>query len=659
MIRLAFLLFLSLFTFEARSQTLPDSIRAEMEKLLTTSEKAAYLLSLSKSALQSDTDLNEALLQEAWKLAKVLDHLELKAEVFTKLGVQRTYQNKFEEADSLLKKGLSFYQQLSDSAGMGGVHTDLGVLSYYQMDDFGAIEQWIKAYHYFGTETNLMARARLANNISSGYRNVGELENALKYALLSLELKKQVNDPRIYSTYHNIGNILYELGKPDSALYYLQVSGELKKAKNDLRGLSIFYNSMADVHAQLKSPDSTFFYYQKAIDLDVQLQDSVALAQDIFALGEAYTQFGRWQKAKQELNKALAISKNPETIEKSYKLLSEVYQQQQQYKLANEMLLRYVQVHDSIRTTEKDKAIAELQTSFETAQKEQQISSLEKENQVQQLKVERAENQRLFFILLAGISVILALVLFNRFRLKQQAAQIAEERNEALSELNTTKDRLFALIAHDLKNPLSAFNTLTSTLHEYYDSFSPDDMKAYLQKLNQASANLEDQLKNLLEWAIIQMSERRVDKQPVNLYQLAEEVKSFYQLNIDSKKIRLENLIPDHLQIESDKEYLKTILRNLVSNAIKFTPVGGEVRLNAHQNGKLALSVEDTGLGISAEDLPKLFDSKADKKGIGKSKEKGTGLGLSLVKEMVEKLNGEVKAESKLGEGTKMLVLLS
>jgi signal transduction histidine kinase len=256
--------------------------------------------------------------------------------------------------------------------------------------------------------------------------------------------------------------------------------------------------------------------------------------------------------------------------------------------------------------------------------------------------------------------MLAAAILYSRYRLKQKTAGMLDAKNKELQSLNQVKDRLFAIVSHDLKSPLSSFHTVTSTLNQYYEQISPDDIKRYLTKLETAAKSLEDQMKNLLEWSLHQISERSLKTEVFELRDMAEKLRSFFQLNLEVKRQNIYIEIEAPIHLETDKEYLQTVLRNLLSNAIKFTPAEGIIWLRANViDNNVIIEVEDSGIGIASDDFHKLFTLDSDKKSIGNSTEKGTGLGLVLVKEMIEKLGGVLSLTSELGKGTTFTIRMT
>lgn len=231
--------------------------------------------------------------------------------------------------------------------------------------------------------------------------------------------------------------------------------------------------------------------------------------------------------------------------------------------------------------------------------------------------------------------------------------------NDDLKKLNSSKDKFFSIIAHDLKSPLSGLIGFTEILVEEYDELHEDEKKEFISHSNQAANNLMALLENLLEWSRIQTGNIVFTPVRFDVRSAAEEVFNLFAQNAKNKSIMLEMKVSSYISVLADTNMFDTILRNLISNGIKFTKEGGFVSLSAaEKNNSVEIIVEDSGVGISQENINKLFAIDANYSTPGTNKERGTGLGLMLCKELVEKNNGTIKVESELGKGTKFILIL-
>lgn len=236
--------------------------------------------------------------------------------------------------------------------------------------------------------------------------------------------------------------------------------------------------------------------------------------------------------------------------------------------------------------------------------------------------------------------------------IEQQKAILEKQRKE-LEALNTTKDKFFAIIAHDLKNPFSTVLGISELLAREFESFDPESLKEFITQIYKYSNNTYNLLENLLQWSMVQTGRMPMSPSTINLASIIDENVELLMGNAKQKKITIESLASNGFTAFADVNMLTTVVRNLLSNAIKFTSNGGNIKVNIAEDGLTwKVSVTDTGIGISEKDLKNLFLLDSNPTSIGTSQEKGTGLGLILCKEFVERNHGKIGVNSLIGSGT-------
>jgi signal transduction histidine kinase len=230
-----------------------------------------------------------------------------------------------------------------------------------------------------------------------------------------------------------------------------------------------------------------------------------------------------------------------------------------------------------------------------------------------------------------------------------------ESNNNKLYELNATKDKFFSIIAHDLRNPLGSFREITKLLYDEYSSFEENEKLDLIKMMKDSSNQVFNLLENLLEWSQTQKGKIQFNPTENDLKALIEYSTQLLKLTASKKQISLVNKVPEKISIFADAALLNTILRNLISNAIKFSPMLAKVEIGLSDNppsGFAQLYVRDSGLGMSKEVLDRLFRIDENIITIGTNGEKGTGLGLILCKEFTEKNGGTIWVESEEGKGS-------
>jgi len=250
---------------------------------------------------------------------------------------------------------------------------------------------------------------------------------------------------------------------------------------------------------------------------------------------------------------------------------------------------------------------------------------------------------------------------------EQIALAIDKKRNEEkilkysedLKESNASKDKFFSIIAHDLKSPFHGLLGLTRMIADEYDNLTEDEIKMYLNIIKDSTESTYKLIENLLEWARLESGKVQYNPAVQNMFMIVENARTLLNQVAKLKNITIRNKLSHQSFIWGDETMLQSLIQNLISNAIKFTPNGGNIEVSENQQDDLIeYTVSDSGVGIKDEDINKLFRIDMSFTTKGTQQEKGTGLGLALCKEIVTKHNGKIELLSKVGEGTKVIFTL-
>jgi signal transduction histidine kinase len=236
---------------------------------------------------------------------------------------------------------------------------------------------------------------------------------------------------------------------------------------------------------------------------------------------------------------------------------------------------------------------------------------------------------------------------------------LVEQRTSKLIEIVSTNGKFLSIIAHDLRSPFSSILGILEILRMSLQDFNKDEIKEYIDIVYSSANNTLTLLDNLLIWAVSQNKEKNFNPVKINLYELLHEEIDSLKTLANQKQITLRHLIKPDLNVSADLQMVKTILRNLISNAIKYTNINGEIVINASELKQyVEVAVKDNGVGISAENQKKLFKIDNFHSTPGTHDERGTGLGLLLCKEFVELHGGIIRIESEAGKGSKFTFTL-
>ncbi|MCD4833299.1 MAG: cyclic nucleotide-binding domain-containing protein [Bacteroidales bacterium] len=243
----------------------------------------------------------------------------------------------------------------------------------------------------------------------------------------------------------------------------------------------------------------------------------------------------------------------------------------------------------------------------------------------------------------------------NNLKIERQRDELDKQKKE-LEELNATKDKFFTIIAHDLKNPFNTVIGLSELLIERYDTYDSNKIKEFIRQINKFSNNAYNLLEDLLKWAKSQTGRMEVKPEKVEVFELAIENMNLFQEKAEKKGVKINANVKMGLFAYIDKNMICTVLRNLISNSVKFTNSGDIINIEAKSlNEHIEIMVTDTGIGVPEENLKKIFKIDSHISTQGTADEIGTGLGLIISREFVEKNGGTINVKSKEGNGTQFM----
>ena len=326
------------------------------------------------------------------------------------------------------------------------------------------------------------------------------------------------------------------------------------------------------------------------------------------------------------------------TLEKLVKLRT------QEIEDKNRILMeQYVRINEANTMLEERQVKVEEQKEELTAQKEklqQQAKSLEKANEdLNSKNLELSDRQEE--------------ILQMNDELKYQTEEL-EKMNTKLHELNATKDRFFSIIAHDLKNPFQTITGFLELMKTKYDILTDDKKLKYIDLSYSTSKNTFNLLENLLNWSRSQTNQIGFEPNTLILKEIVQNNIDALEANLSGKGINVFTEFVDDTRIFADRNMINTVIRNILSNAIKFTPLNGTISISITENkNALITCIEDTGIGMTSVILDNLFDLGKTVTKEGTNGETGTGLGLILCKEFITKNNGAIWAESEENKGSK------
>ena len=511
---------------------------------------------------------------------------------------------------------------------------------------------------------DLETKAVLWNQLGMVCNYSKQLDEAYEAFERVIQLKDQLEDHSLIAdAYFNRAITRREQLQFAESLADHKEALAIRRMLKDEKGKAISHNVIGTVYVALKNPQRALDNFNVALDIYRVQKDTAGQASVLNNIGALYHDQQQFDKAIENLKQALDYARTAgsnEEIKNALFNLSSAYKGVGQFQEA----LRYKDDYDGIAVMIKEeedlRELVAQQAESELGVRESQVSNLEEAGRQKQLEIESQKEVQLYLlgiIALGGVVVLMILFLYISNKRSSRKLKIinqkVQEQNLQLQELNATKDKFFSIISHDLKGPLNSLTSFSGLLINHTDSLSKDEIQLLAKDLDKSVKNLFNLLENLLEWSRSQTGNIEFKGESFDVSSLLELNKQLLEPQAQTKGISIVNSNNQSCLVNVHKHSINTVIRNLVSNAIKFTPAGGKITLTlAVTNGKVKISVSDTGVGMSQEVLAKLFriDTKITTKGT--ADEKGTGLGLILCKDFVEKNGGTIWVESVVGKGS-------
>lgn len=543
----------------------------------------------------------------------------LKAEAYRYLG-------QYAMATNFFKKSLDIFAEANDSTGKGHAYHGLALIS----NDMDRINDAIEFY-----KLGLMYDTTVLSDVMIVWQNISR-----NYSILEKYDQSEKYLNKIESNAHRL---------EDSSGYYLAA-----EAKADL-----FYYKKDFIEA-LQLVNKCFRYYKKQ-------GFKGYLANLHYSRADLYCRLNDLVKALAELKKGKEINEQvtPDLIENYYYgVLEGIEIARGDYKAAHEALKNYYIYQDAKKNQGQNSLLQALQNELEFKQK---LEDEKRRNAIEKLKIEtklNAEKQtRYYTYVIMSVAVISALVLlFLLFKFKKLNKELdkknkeIESKNIELGNSNTLKEKLIGLVAHDTRSPLAYTTGALEIINE--GGIDEDQAKHMLTSLEHKTKAALEETDGIIKWARAQLSGMETNPEIISAQELFNKIIPAIETEFQRKKIKIKQDVTKECKVYADKTLLKLTLRNLLTNAAKFSNKFDEITIRYEKNGNNCLiKVIDNGIGMNKEEVEKLFTLQSQSKK-GTNNERGTGLGLLQSHEFVKKMNGDISVESKKYVGTVFTIKL-
>lgn len=675
------------------------------------SERVASLDQISRKLWVINTDSAFHYASLALKTAKENGDRELISDGLNSVANALYMMGHYKKAMELYKKSLDLRIKVKNHLKAGHSNHNMGQAFLQQKLFSEAISCFTEAAkHYRKAEAHNFT-AIAYQIIASTYNRLNDKNKALEYSLKALGILQDNHIteslPEVYIT---IGIIHKELKNYELAEEYCWKAYKIWEELGDSLNLMVAINDLGIIFDQKGNQEMALQFYNKLLEYSRKVNDSYWIATALNNIGFSYIKIGQIDKGIDAYLQSLPIAKKNNDynsylntcnnlasaymkkgnlaasahylnivrsnfnrltdlsyIVETYELLGKLYATMGNFKKAYRYKTLQLQYYDSLYQTQQIKSITEMQTRFETENREKEIELLKKSNEIRQLELAKQRNIKNLLSLASILLLLIVVFVFYILYIYRKTNKILDQKNRDLEitnkklmdselhlqELNATKDKLFSIIAHDLKNPFNALIGFSDLLDKNYNFLSDEERKEYISIVNDSGQALFRLLDNLLQWARTQTGTMTYIQETINVLQIVQTEVSYLKTNYERKNININLEINDELTVYADRNSLATTIRNLLSNAIKFTEPGGNITIRGKIEDEHALiSVSDSGIGINEDNFEKLFRLDGSFSTKGTANESGTGLGLLLCKEFIEKNNGRIWAESNKDKGT-------
>ncbi|MGC3948744.1 MAG: tetratricopeptide repeat-containing sensor histidine kinase [Chryseolinea sp.] len=620
---LLFWFLLTLQVVPAFSQRIDSDSLLNIIKTTPSDSMRVWQLNLLSTTIR-EQDSNRALqyAEEARDLALLLNYKRGHCGALENIGWIYYRRGEFSEAFELSAEALKLAEAIGDKVLTAKCLNTIAAVRIEQKQYFEGIANFKKAFVISEKINDLQAMARSINNIAFCFLQNEQIDSAVLYGKQALTLSKQAN------TRYLLAFALRTLGDVDMA------QGRYQDALLKFNDVLLIGNELQNVFLQVSTNHR---------------------------IGKAYYVLGKNPQALNTLIANLTVARKHgfrSELERSLKLIAEIHASIGELHRAYDYQSQYLAVHDSLQQQRNNEATALLQARFDSEIKEARIELLTKEAELKQKEINSQRLWMYFSIGCLSLMVILAFVLLYSNRLKKRANDVLASKNMEIAEqaaqlksINTTKDKLFSIISHDLRSPLASLRGLVTVMG--LGGLSKDEFIESSRKLRKNLDAVQGDLDNLLVWAQSQLNGLQSNPVAMRLKPVIEEKIDLFSEVARQKDITILNEVDESLSIIADKNHMGLVIRNLLANAIKFNRPGGLIRISERRVGEFfEISVIDSGIGMTSKDLGRLFNAATHFTNPGTHQEKGAGIGLLLTKEFIEKDGGSIWATSEFGKGS-------
>lgn len=634
-------------------------------------------------------------------LAKKMNDHNLIPSAYLNLAINYINVEKADSSIYYARKALQFNQTKKYDFA---VFTTIGNAFQSCLELDSATYYYLKALRLAEKKNDTIDIATSYNNLGLIYMDLGKLQVSFENFLNAFEYFEKANDkPNQAIALNNLGLVNIETGNTEMAISYFNQAVALNQEIEDNMNLSMNYSNLGVLYKGMEDYERALEYYSKSLAISENFGFTNDLARHYHNVGNVYLKTGKIEKAKESYLRSLKISqrqgmeigelynnfqlsrleirqglfdsveirlrKVDELLHKSgmarlridyYELMSELEEERGNFGNALQFYKKLKTYADSMQDIAQQIQIEDIQTKYVTEKKSLENEKLKDQDLLNKKIIQNQQLIVLFILVTLLFSVLLSI---NFFRSRQKLRRAFDslkklnreviKQKEELEESNQTKDKMFSIIAHDLRSPFNSLIGFLDVLISDFDSMEDKEKKEMLWVLNNESVKTYGLLENLLQWSMMQRGMIELNPGHYNLYRIIQSQIADLSSRALGKQITIVNKIEPGIQLFIDENICRTIFRNLINNAIKFSGRGGNIFIESTvEHSCTTVRVIDDGVGMTAAFAAGLFTGNIPQSTRGTENETGSGLGLRIVRDFIELLNAEIKVETQPGKGS-------
>jgi signal transduction histidine kinase len=618
----------------------------------------ALMLLIQKETFAQSTLSPSSSKDTAFAVQKTVDYLN---EVSYNL-----YLNAPDSARAIAEKALLLAEKAEYKAGIGRSFLNIGHV-YWSQSYYPIALVYLNKALLNLPKNNPLLIADCYEVRGRTYADLGNYKEALDN--LAIAEKFAGDDPDALAEVHSERSYTYMLLKNyNRAIEEANQALSLNKIAKDTKNTAVLYGRLGSVYIYTKNYKAALAYSDTAYQMSLKIRNNRLRSKTLVGYATIYNLQHSYDKAIAYAKKGAALADSigvMDALSSAYQEMVNSYEQKNDLKQAMAYQKKYIAIRDTLSKFYKAKNSELIQNYFELDNRLDAIADFERNAKEIQAKM---KFQRMIIISLSlSLLGVIAMLLITYYFYKQKKElndqlnkkhdallehkKLIEAQTENLQMISKIKDKLLAVIGHDLRTPLANLRNMVEMFEADY--ISADEIHWLMKDINPLVKSAELTLSNLMDWAGSHLKGRNINSSRLDIFLLGVEMEQTFSHSLHRKNIEFLNKANAGQSVMADENHVKVVLRNLISNAIKFTDAKGSIKLSStYKENRVIISIQDTGKGMTADEVNKLFYPQTHFSQPGTLGERGTGIGLLLCKELVELNGGKMWISSKPGKGS-------